>query len=103
MTDQEKAIALAADEMPVIDLKDNDFGCILCASVRYSLGRKTYMSSLVTSYIRPLLPYLNDNTVWNLQKDISEFRDYDDDCDVQIWKSFLADVEAEVKKRGTTQ
>ena len=100
MTDQEKAIALAADETPVIDLKDNDFGCILCASVRYSLGRKTYMSSLVTSFIRPLLPYLSDNTVQNLQKDISECGSYGDDCDIQTWKEFLTDIMAEVRKRG---
>lgn len=95
-----KFLALCADETPVIDLKDNDFGCILCAAVRYSLGRKTYMPSLVTSFIRPLLPYLNDNTVPNLQKDISKFEDYGDDCDVRTWLDFLDDVKAEIEKRG---
>ena len=88
---------------PIIDSGRNDFGCILTASVRYSLGRKTYMPSLVTSFIRPFLPYLNYNTVLNLQKDISEFRDYGDDCDVQTWTAFLADVRAEVRKRGITR
>ena len=45
---------------PNIDLTDDDFACILTAAIRYTLGRETYMPMLVTSYIRPLLPYLSD-------------------------------------------
>lgn len=86
--------------LPVIDIESNDFGCILTAAVRYSLGRRTYMPSLVTSFIRPFLPYLSDNTVWNLQKDVSECRNYGDDCDIQTWTAFLEDVRAEIRKRG---
>ena len=93
-------LALCADETPVIDLKDNDFGCILCAAVRYSLGRTTYMPGLVTDFIRPLLPYLNDNAVHNIRKEISETSDYGDDCDARTWLNFLNDVKAEIEKRG---
>ena len=95
-------IALCADETPVIDLKENDFGCILAAAVRYSLGSRTYMPSLVTGFIRPLLPYLNDHTILNLQKDISECKYYGDNCDVRTWTEFLKDVNAEIEKRGET-
>lgn len=93
-------LALCADETPVIDLKDNDFGCILCAAVRYSLGRRTYMPGLVTDFIRPLLPYLNDNAVHNMRKEVSEFDDYGDSCDVRTWMNFLDDVKTEIEKRG---
>lgn len=93
-------LALCADETPVIDLKDNDFGCILCAAVRYSLGRRTYMPGLVTDFIRPLLPCLNDNTLNNMQREVSEYGEYGDDCDVRTWKEFLDDVKAEIEKRG---
>jgi len=93
-------LALCADETPAINLKNNDFGCILTAAVRYSLGRKTYMPSLVTDFIRPLLPYLDDNTILNLQKDISECKYYGDDCDIRTWMNFLDDVRAEIQNRG---
>lgn len=93
-------LARCADETPVIDLKDNDFGCILCAAVRYSLGRRTYMPGLVTDFIKPLLPYLNDNALNNMRREVSEFGEYGDDCDVQTWMDFLDDVKEEIKKRG---
>ena len=93
-------IALCADETPVIDLKENDFGCILAAAVRYSLGSRTYMPGLVTGFIRPLLPYLSNLAVENLRRDISESGDYGDNCDVRTWTEFLNDVNAEIEKRN---
>lgn len=45
-----------SNKKPCIDIADDDFTCILTTAIRYSLGREAYMPSLVTGYIRPLLP-----------------------------------------------
>ena len=93
-------LALCADETPVIDLKDEMFGGILCCAVRYALTRTSSAPFTVAQFIRPLLPYLSDLAVQSLEKTVSEFYDYGDDCDVRTWLNFLADVQAEIEKRG---
>lgn len=84
----------------MIDPKDELFGGMLCCAVRYALGRTSSAPYTVTQFIRPLLPYLSDNAIYNLQRDVSECGDYGDDCDIQTWKEFLADVMTEIRKRG---
>ena len=49
---------------PQIDLSDDNFGAVLNCAVRYAIGRRTYMPGLVIDYITPLLPYLNNKTLW---------------------------------------
>lgn len=68
------------------DLKD-----IVCCSLRYALGRKTYITSLVSDYIIDH-PELIDERVKNVMlKDIEEYLDCrniyykDDECDYQSW------------------
>lgn len=91
---------------PNIDLTDDDFTCILTAAIRYTLGRETYMPMLVTSYIRPLLPYLTNKALSLFEKDIREQgnmdyeRAYGDPLiDRPVWDKFYADVVCEMKKR----
>ena len=68
------------------DLKD-----VVCCSLRYALGRKTYITSLVSDYIIDH-PELIDERVRDVMlKDIEEYLDCrniyykDDECDYQSW------------------
>lgn len=84
----------------MVDPKDELFGGMLCCAVRYALGRTSSAPYTVTQFIRPLLPYLSDNAICNLKRDISEFGDYGDSCDTETWKEFLTDIMTEIRKRG---
>lgn len=78
---------------PEIDLQDDDFSSILICAVRYALGRRSYMPGVVVDFIRPLLPYLPDKTLWVLKNDLLSCRDLGDPkIDRPRWKSLLVDV-----------
>lgn len=89
---------------PVIDLADDDFGCILNCAVRYAIGRQTYMPGLVIDFITPLLPYLSNKTVYVFDQDVTErkyFGTYGDErIDEPYWMRFLNAVREEEEKRG---
>ena len=87
--------------MPNIDLHDDDFGAVLNCAIRYCIGRRTYMPDLVTSYIRPLLPYLNRKTVQVMWNDIRAAKNYGDRCDEATWMNFLEDLVAELDRRDS--
>lgn len=91
---------------PTLDLTDNDFTCVLLSAIRYTLGRETYLPSLITSYIKPLLPYLTDKALFLFERDIREQgntgyeRAYGDSLIYKpVWDKFYADVVAEMGKR----
>ena len=80
---------------------DNDFETILVCAVRYALGRRTYMPSLVIGYVTPLLPQLNKMTLSIMEKDVMFEGDLGDEkIDKPGWMQFLKDVQAELKRRG---
>lgn len=100
-------------KQPKIDLQDDNFTCILTAAIRYTLGRQTYMPSLVTGFIRPLLPYLTDKAIYLFERDIREAGDFaerafgerdkaygDVNIDKPVWDKFYADVIAERDRRA---
>ncbi|MBQ6952127.1 MAG: hypothetical protein IJN44_11630 [Clostridia bacterium] len=86
-----------------VDLQDDNFGTMLNCAVRYALGRRTYMPSLVIGFITPLLPKLSSKTVWCFDQDVTDARytgGYGDPCDTNDWLRFLAAVRAERTRRG---
>lgn len=89
---------------PQIDLSDDDFGAVLNCAVRYAIGRRTYMPGLVIDYITPLLPYLNNKTLWCFDQDIADAKytkGYGDPAiDEPKWLKFHQAVRAERTKRG---
>ena len=100
-------------KQPKIDLQDDDFTCILTAAIRYTLGRETYMPSLVTGFIRPLLPYLTDKALYLFERDIREAGDFAErvfgdrnkaygnvSIDKPVWDRFYAEVIAERDRRA---
>lgn len=81
--------------------KDSDFNAVLVCAIRYCLGRKTYMPSVVTEFIWPLLPYLQQQTPAIIQRDIKGATSYGDDAiDKPIWMWFLYEIDAELQRRN---
>lgn len=84
----------------LIPAKDDDFGAVCNCAVRYSLGRMTYMPSIVVGFIKPLLPKLNNRTLWCFERDIEGAGSYgDEQIDKPLWMGFLAAVKAEIAAR----
>ena len=88
-------------KIPKIDLQDDNFGAVLNCAVRYCIGRRTYMPRLVQDFIRPLLPYLSNKTLWCLQQDIERESNLGDPLiDEPGWKQFLEEVKRERLRRN---
>ena len=89
---------------PKIDISNDDFGAVLNCAVRYAVGRRSYIPSIVVGYITPLIPYLNDKTLWCFDQDITEAKytgGYGDpNIDEPLWVEFHRKVREERSKRG---
>ena len=74
---------------------DENFGAVLVCAVRYALGRRTYMPSLVTEYIMGHCHLILDsNTLGVMIRDIEEQGKngpdaYGDTWDEKTWMKFL--------------
>lgn len=106
MTDK-NGILMKYKGLPVVDISDNDFGCILNCAVRYSLGRQTYIPHTVIQYIRPILPHLTKRTLVCMERDIREAENYgsgygDEKIDKPVWLNFLQEVQIELSRRENT-
>ena len=82
---------------------NTDFESILVCAVRYAIGRKSYMPSMVIDYITPLLPYLS---YWTLGLMAAEIIDHnyegglgDKMIDRPYWIDFLQMIELEMEGR----
>ena len=87
---------------PIIDPADADFGTVLVCAVRYAIGQQTYMPKIVVDYIRPLLPLMDDHTLWAINKDIDEAARIslgDPIIDEPVWRSFHESVKNELHAR----
>lgn len=90
---------MSTNKKPNIDLADHDFGCLVTCAIRYCLGRCTYMPKLVCDFVFPLLPYLDDQTIGCMERDIRETPSYGMDCDYATWMQFLKQIRAEMERR----
>ena len=84
---------------------NKDFETILLCAVRYAIGRKTYIPSLVIDYITPLLPYLSENTLRLIANEITEHEAYegglgDEKIDKPYWLDFLREIRFEIGGRN---
>lgn len=86
-----------------IGVTADDFGAVCNCAVRYCLGRRSYMPSLVCGYITPLLPELTDKTLDCFERDIAERKrtgfDFGDSCDYETWDAFYKAVCNEIEGR----
>ena len=84
---------------------NKDFETILLCAVRYAIGRRTYIPSLVIDYITPLLPYLSEDVLKLIANEITEHDTYegglgDDKIDRPYWLNFKRKILAEMERRG---
>ena len=83
---------------------NKDFETILLCAVRYAIGRRTYIPSLVIDYITPLLSHLSYNTLGLIAAEIID-HSYDgglgdDMIDRPYWLAFKKKILAEMERRG---
>lgn len=88
--------------MTAVEINKN-FETILLCAVRYAIGRRTYIPSLVIDYITPLLPYLS---YWILGLMAAEIIDHnyesglgDEKIDKPYWLDFLRKIRLEMGGR----
>ena len=85
---------------------DKNFETILLCAVRYAIGRRTYIPSLVIDYITPLLPYLSDNTLKLIANEIVQHDTCiegglgDEKIDKPYWLAFYGKILAERMKQN---
>ena len=84
---------------------DKNFESILVCAVRYAIGRKSYMPSMVIDYITPLLPYLSEDVLKLIADEIIERYTYegalgDEKIDLPYWKQFLREIRLEIGGRN---
>lgn len=88
----------------MVEPTSDDFGAICNCAVRYCLGRRSYMPSLVCGYITPLLPELTDKTLDCFERDIAERKrtgfDFGDSCGYETWDAFYKAVCKEIERRN---
>jgi hypothetical protein len=86
-----------------LKLESSEFGAVLICAVRYAMGRETYMPSLITEFIAPILPYINLNTLECINRDLSNPATYGgfghEKIDAPIWVRFHARVQNELNIR----
>lgn len=79
---------------------EEDFNILCTCAVRYAIGRRTYMPSLVIQAIVPQLQYLEDRTLVVMARDIQEAHTLGDDIiDKPLWWAFLHRVQIELNRR----
>lgn len=85
-------------------------GAVLVCAVRYALGRRTYMPSMVCCVIQYALSDMSDRDICCIERDIIEqgerfkgddtYKPYGDDIDKIEWMKLLDALTAERKRRG---
>ena len=83
---------------------NTDFESILVCAVRYAIGRKSYMPSMVIDYITPLLPYLSEDVLKLIADEIIGRYTYegalgDEMIDKPYWEQFLRKIRLEIGDR----
>ncbi len=62
---------------------------IWICSLRYSLGRRTYITGVVADFITDKIDELTPKTKSVMIRDIERCDDYGDDCDKESWMKLL--------------
>lgn len=90
MKNREESITLTAEE----------FGAFAICSVRYSLGRMTYMPELITGLLIKSLDKLTTKDLYVMANDIKDAPSYGDEkIDKPTWMRFLFMIIEEIDRR----
>lgn len=87
-----------------IEIDPVDLGTLCIAALRYSMGRSTYMPSLVRGIVRPLLPELSDRDIRVMHEDCafqaSTNQWGDERIDKPGWILWREELRKEMERRG---
>ena len=90
-----------------INDKDNDFGDIMILALRYSLGRRTYVTDEVPEFIMQNADHINERICGVMLRDLNEYfqdraRGYikDDKCDCISWTKLAEYLKKLAQERG---
>ena len=86
-------------------ISDPDFRLILLSAVRYAMGRKTHMPSVVADYIKRHLQLLDDKFLALAADDIRQYlEDYaEHGPNLNLWRGLLDALETEQRDRAARQ
>jgi len=77
------------------------------AALRYSMGRRTYITGVTPQFIIDNLPLCNEKWLLNFLDDFNRYEEdrkhgliHDDGCDYDSWIELKAALREEYKKRG---
>lgn len=80
---------------------DENFGTICVCAVRYALGRRTYMPSIVQEFVGSNIDQIDNNSLAVMHSDVKSASNYGDDLiDRPDWMLFQSKLEEELAKRG---
>ena len=83
---------------------DKQFEDILVSAVRYAIGRYTYSAPNTILFIAPLVPYLSDNAIVVLSRDIQRELEMAERLRLKMpyyneWKMLKEDIDKEAGNR----
>ncbi|MEF2646834.1 MAG: hypothetical protein U0N32_12090 [Oscillospiraceae bacterium] len=86
-------------------ISDPNFRLILLSAMRYAMGRKTHMPSVIADYIKRHLQLLDDKFLTLAADDIQRYlEDYaEHEANSDLWQNLLDALETEQRDRATRQ
>ena len=86
-------------------ISDSDFRLILLSAMRYAMGRKTYMPSVVADYLKRHIQLLDNKFLTLAADDIQRYlEDYaEHESNPDLWQNLLDALETEQRDRATRQ
>ena len=86
-------------------ISDPDFRLILLSAMRYAMGRKTHMPSVIADYIKRHLQLLDDKFLALVADDIRQYlEDYaEHEPNLNLWRGLLDALETEQRDRAARQ
>ena len=103
-TNHGKEFLLLPQDM-LAPISDPDFRLILLSAMRYAMGRKTHMPSVVAGYIKRHLQLLDDKFLTLAADDIQQYlEDYaEHEPSLNLWRDLLDALETEQRDRAARQ
>lgn len=74
---------------------------ILGSAVRYALGRRTYIVSVVCNEVIANLKIISNNMLNVIIQDIESCDNLGDECDIESWTKLLKKLHEEQERRDT--
>ena len=92
------------DKMAEWETSTDDFESVLICALRYCLGRRTYMPSIIIAFVRPMLSALSIRALSVIIRDIENAKGGvpglgDSNIDEPLWLDFLNVAKTELKIR----